>query len=117
MRATLAGLYGKIKTLEDKEDDIFDKWLFAVETSVARDKNNNSEKQGSQSQIVNTIMKEAAEKEKRITNMSTIVKNKVNIKSTEPILEHNFLYPEIGELKWIGDILYQYTANGWEVFQ
>ena len=120
MRATLAGLYGKIKTLEDKESDIFDKWVKALEADIIGNaNNNNSEKQGSQSQIVNTIMKEAAEKEKRITNMSTIVKNKVNIKSSEvaviPLGAET--EPKIGELKWIGDILYQYTANGWGVFQ
>ena len=63
---------------------------------------------GSQTQIVQTMIKEGTEKEKRITNMSNIVKNHKNIKSTEP---------KIGEIKWIGDILYQYTANGWEVFQ
>jgi len=120
MRATLAGLYGKIKTLEDKESDIFDKWVKALEADIIGNANNNtSEKQDSQSQIVNTIMKEAAEKEKRITNMSTIVKNKVNIKSSEvaviPLGAET--EPKIGELKWIGDILYQYTANGWGVFQ
>ena len=50
MRATLAGLYGKIKTLEDKEDDIFNKWLLALEQDtipkLSPDANNN-DKNGS----------------------------------------------------------------------
>jgi hypothetical protein len=114
MRATLAGLYGKIKTLEDKEDDIFDKWVKALETDISGNVNNNkNEKPGSQSQIVDTIIKKGKEKQERITNMAAIVKQKVAIGLVEGEKPPK---PELGAMKWIGDILYQYTANGWVVF-
>ena len=71
MRATLAGLYGKIKTLEDKEDDIFNKWLSALEQDRITNffiGANNSDKKGSQSSIVKKMINQ--DKNKNNKNIS-----------------------------------------------